>query len=96
MEYTYPFSQHWTTEEVIDTVAFFQAIEKVYEKGILREDLLKAYRRFKEIVPGKADEKKLTDEFKDASGYSPYEAVQLMKQAAPGSVIQMKQRKSGR
>lgn len=31
----------------------FQQVEHAYEKGADREELLKAYRRFKEIVPGR-------------------------------------------
>ena len=34
MEYTYPFSLDWSTEEIVDVVQFFEAIEKAYEKGI--------------------------------------------------------------
>lgn len=37
---------------------FFQQVELAYEKGANREELLSAYRRFKEIVPGKAQEKR--------------------------------------
>lgn len=36
----------------------FQQVELAYEKGANREELLSAYRRFKEIVPGKAQEKR--------------------------------------
>ncbi len=57
MEYQYPMNEDWTTEEAVDVIAFFQQVELAYEKGADREELLKAYRRFKEIVPGKAEEK---------------------------------------
>lgn len=57
MEYQYPMNEDWTTEEAVDVIAFFQQVEQAYEKGADREELLKAYRRFKEIVPGKAEEK---------------------------------------
>lgn len=59
MEYQYPFSMDWSTTEVIEVIQFFEAIEKAYEKGIKREELMEKYRRFKEIVPGKADEKNI-------------------------------------
>lgn len=59
MDYQYPFSYDWTTDEVIDVVGFFHAIERAHEKGIRKTELLAAYRRFKEIVPGKADEKNI-------------------------------------
>ncbi len=53
MEYQYPMNEDWTTEEAVDVIAFFQQVEHAYEKGADREELLKAYRRFKEIVPGR-------------------------------------------
>ncbi|MFK2824859.1 UPF0223 family protein [Bacillus sp. B190/17] len=90
MNYSYPFSTHWSTEEVIDVVKFFEAIERVYEKGIDREELMAAYRRFKEIVPSKSEEKQLCNEFEEVSGYSSYRAVQQMKAASEGEKVKMK------
>lgn len=88
MEYQYPFSLDWSTDEVIDVVAFFQSIEKAYEKGIEREKLMSAYKRFKEIVPGKAQEKTICNEFQESSGYSSYHAVKKMKES-DSKVIKM-------
>ncbi|KAB7707920.1 hypothetical protein F9802_04180 [Bacillus aerolatus] len=90
MEYSYPFSTGWSTEEVIDVVKFFEAIEMAYEKGIQKEELMNAYRRFKEIVPSKSEEKQLCNEFEEASKYSSYHAIQKMKAASPGEKIKMK------
>lgn len=89
MEYSYPFSTDWSTEEVIDVVSFFEAIEQAYEKGIDKETLMERYRRFKEIVPGKAEEKRICNEFEEVSGYSSYRAVQKMKQAPEQTKIRM-------
>ncbi|MCP3761861.1 UPF0223 family protein [Domibacillus sp. A3M-37] len=89
MEYSYPFSMDWSTEEVIDVVAFFEAIEQAHEKGIGKEVLMERYKRFKEIVPGKADEKRICGEFEEVSGYSSYRAVQKMKQAPAQTEIRM-------
>ncbi|MBS4177267.1 UPF0223 family protein [Lederbergia citrea] len=91
MEYQYPFSQDWTTDEVIDVVKFFQAIEKAYEKGIVKTELMEAYRRFKEIVPSKADEKKYCNEFEESSGYSSYKTIQKMKAEETDNTIKMNQ-----
>ena len=55
MEYQYPIDYRWSTEEIVDVIKFFEAIESAYEKGIEREEVMKAYRRFKEIVPSKAE-----------------------------------------
>lgn len=57
MNYSYPFSYDWSTQEIIDVIKFFEAIETVYEKGMEREKLMNTYRRFKEIVPSKSEEK---------------------------------------
>ncbi|GIN91515.1 UPF0223 protein YktA [Siminovitchia terrae] len=89
MDYQYPISQHWSTEEIVDVIRFFQSIEKAYEKGIERSVLMQAYRRFKEIVPGKADEKNICNEFEEVSGYSAYKVVQKMKLASPEEKIRL-------
>jgi uncharacterized protein YktA (UPF0223 family) len=52
--------------------------------------LLNVYRRFKEIVPGKAEEKKLCGEFEEMSGYSAYRTLQKVKNANAGDRIRMK------
>lgn len=90
MEYSYPILQDWTTEEIIDVVKFFEAIEKAYEEGILREELMAKYRRFKEIVPSKAEEKSLFKQFEDVSGYVSYNAIKLAKEIENGQKIKVK------
>jgi uncharacterized protein YktA (UPF0223 family) len=90
MEYQYPFSMDWTTEEVIDVIAFFETIENAYEKKIKKEDLMTRYRRFKEIVPSKSEEKKICSEFEQSSGYSSYQVVKKMKESDDQDWISMK------
>lgn len=89
MEYSYPIDYSWSTDEMVDVIHFFEVIEKAYENKILKEDLMHAYRRFKEIVPSKADEKKYTDEFQEVSNYSAYQVMKKAKEAEAGSWIQM-------
>ncbi|MEL3973128.1 UPF0223 family protein [Rossellomorea oryzaecorticis] len=89
MEYQYPFSIDWKTEEVIDVIAFFEAVEKAYEKGIKKEDLMVRYRKFKEIVPSKSEEKNICGEFEESSGYSSYQVVKKMKDAGESDIITM-------
>ncbi|MBD8007384.1 UPF0223 family protein [Bacillus norwichensis] len=89
MDYQYPISHHWSTDETVDVIRFFQSIEKAHEKGIERNVLMQAYRRFKEIVPGKADEKNICNEFEEASGYSTYKVIQKMKQASSEEKIRL-------
>ena len=89
MEYQYPFDTDWNTQEVVDVIQFFEAIEMAYEKGIEREKLMEKYRRFKEIIPGKAAEKKYCNEFEKESGYSSYQVIKKMKELEPGIRIKM-------
>ncbi|SER59451.1 UPF0223 family protein [Psychrobacillus sp. OK032] len=87
MEYTYPFSLDWSTEEIVEVVQFFEAIEKAYEKGVKREELLMKYRRFKEIVPSIAEEKTYFRQFEKESGYASYPIVKMMKEKGDNTVI---------
>lgn len=90
MEYQYPIDFHWSTDEIVDVIKFYEAVERAYEKGIERDELMQAYRRFKEIVPSKADEKKICDEFEDVSSYSAYRTIKNAKDASPGDRITMR------
>lgn len=90
MEYQYPIDYHWTTDEIVDVIKFYEAIERAYEKGIDRDELMAIYRRFKEIVPSKAEEKTICGEFEDISGYSSYRTIKKAKDSTPGEKISMK------
>lgn len=90
MDYSYPFSIDWSTDEIIDVVAFFEGIEMAYEKGIKRQDLLARYRRFKEIVPSIAEEKTYFREFEEESGYASFPAIKDMKSKNDDEVIKVK------
>jgi uncharacterized protein YktA (UPF0223 family) len=90
MEYQYPIDYHWSTDEIVDVIKFYEAIETAYEKGIDRERLMQVYRRFKEIVPSKAEEKTLCGEFEEISGYSAYRVLKKAKEAAAEEKIMMK------
>lgn len=89
MEYSYPLNTDWTTQEMVDVVQFFEAIEAAYEKGIKREDFLARYRRFKEIVPSQAEEKSILRDFEQASRYVGYKAVKAAREANEGAVIRL-------
>ncbi|PGL69751.1 UPF0223 family protein [Bacillus sp. AFS055030] len=89
MDYQYPISYDWTTDETIEVIKFYTAVEKAYEKGIDREVLMAAYKQFKTIVPSIAEEKKLCNELEEISGYSAYRVMQKAKKSAPGEKIKM-------
>ncbi|WP_144556703.1 UPF0223 family protein [Bacillus pumilus] len=89
MEYQYPMDVDWTTEEKIAVISFFQAVEKAYEKGIAKQELLDTYKRFNEIVPSKAEEKTHCAAFEKESGYSPYRTVKTAREAEESAMIRM-------
>lgn len=90
MEYQYPIEPDWSTEEIIDVIKFFENVERAYENGVDRDSLLEIYRRFKEIVPSKAEEKRICGEFEEISGYSCYHTVKKVKESSSGEKIKMK------
>lgn len=90
MDYSYPFSIDWTTEEIVDVVEFFQAIENAYEKGIKREELMEKYRKFKKVVPSMAEEKTYFRDFEEQSGYVSYQVVKRMKAGSGDELIRIK------
>ncbi|MCB5237637.1 UPF0223 family protein [Niallia alba] len=89
MDYQYPIDIDWSTDEIITVVKFFESIEKAYEKGIDKAELMEQYRAFKKIVPGKAQEKKVCDEFEEVSGYSTYRTIKKAKEDSDASRIKM-------
>ncbi|BAQ10378.1 hypothetical protein OXB_1907 [Bacillus sp. OxB-1] len=92
MNYSYPISTDWTTDEIIAVTEFYTAVENAYESGVQKEVLLAAYRRFKEIVPSKAEEKTLLKQFEEASGYAGYPIIKEAKSTEAGATIKGVQR----
>ena len=72
MDYNYPLDYTWSTEDIIDVMSLYNAVEKAYEEGISKTDFLNAYRKFKNVVGTKREEKQIDKEFQDVSGYSIY------------------------
>ncbi len=79
MEYNYPLDYTWSTDDILDVVSLYNAVEQAYEKGISKEDFLTAYRRFKTVVGTKSEEKQIDKEFEEVSGYSIYRVFQASK-----------------
>lgn len=82
MNYEYPFESDWTMDEIVDVISFYNCIEKAYEKGISKDELMNSYRIFKTVVDSKALEKQIDKQFKEASGYSIYETMKKAKESA--------------
>lgn len=89
MDYSYPISYDWTTDEIVDVIAFYEAVEQAYAKGIDRDQLMSVYRRFKEIVPGKAQERNLANEYEELSGFSAYQTIKKAKSLESGDKVKM-------
>lgn len=79
MEYQYPLDLDWSNEEMVDVIKFFNQIENYYEKSIIGTELMKQYKKFKQIVPSKAEEKQIFKEFEEKSGYNSYKVIQEVK-----------------
>lgn len=92
MDYSYPFSIDWTTEEIIDVVTFFEGIEMAYEKGIKRDIMMTRYRRFKEIVPSMAEEKTYFREFEEESNYASFPVIKEMKARNDNDIIKIQKK----
>lgn len=79
MDYHYPLNELWSKQEMIDVVHFFSVIERYYEQTAENNEILGAYRRFKEIVPSKSEEKTYFKEFETASGYRVFPVIKQAK-----------------
>ena len=89
MDYSYPFSIDWSTEEIVDVVTFFEGIEMAYEKGISRDEMMARYRKFKQVVPAISEEKTYFREFEEESGYASFPVIKELKASATGLMIRM-------
>lgn len=79
MNYHYPIDDTWIKEEIIYVVQFFSLIEQAYERKVERKVIIAAYRKFKQVVPSKSEEKKLFATFKQGSGYSSFHVLKYVK-----------------
>lgn len=79
MEYQYPLDLDWSNDEMVEVIKFFNQIENYYEKSIIGTELMEQYKKFKQIVPSKAEEKQIFKEFEEKSGYNSYKVIQEVK-----------------
>ena len=68
----YPLEPDWSTEEIIEVVGLYNAVEQAYEEGISSKEFMEHYRAFTSIADSKALQKQLDKAFEEASGYSIY------------------------
>ncbi|WP_223700382.1 UPF0223 family protein [Sutcliffiella deserti] len=89
MDFSYPISHEWSTDEIVEVIAFYEAVEIAYEKGMERDRLMKIYKRFKEIVPSKSEERSLANEYEELSGFSAYHTIKKAKNLETGDIVKM-------
>lgn len=77
--YDYPLDMSWSTNEIIDVMALYNAVEKAYEEGISREEFMNAYRQYTQIVDSQSLQKQIDKSFEQVSGYSIYKVFQKAK-----------------
>lgn len=87
--YSYPIDPSWSHQEMADVIALWNAVEAAYESGIAKEELLRAYRAFKLVVPAKGEEKRYGDQFEKETGYSLYRTVKAAQGAPEHAKIRM-------
>ncbi|MBM7540443.1 UPF0223 family protein [Amphibacillus cookii] len=80
MNFRFPIDDRWTTDEIVEVVEFLALIEECYHKPIPSKDILNKYRKFKQIVPSKSEEKTIGRDFERETGYSLYQAIKKAKE----------------
>ena len=68
--YDYPLSPFWDTQDIIDVMALYNAVEKAYEEGISKDDFMKCYRQYIKVVDSKSEQKQIDAAFEKVSHYS--------------------------
>ena len=64
--YDYPLEPDWSTEEIIEVVGLYNAVEQAYEEGISSKEFMEHYRAFTSIADSKALQKQLDKAFEEA------------------------------
>ena len=77
--YDYPLSPFWDTQDIIDVMALYNAVEKAYEEGISKDDFMKCYRQYIKVVDSKSEQKQIDPAFEKVSHYSIYQVFQKAK-----------------
>lgn len=77
--YDYPLSPFWDTQDIIDVMALYNAVEKAYEEGISKDDFMKCYRQYIKVVDSKSEQKQIDAAFEKVSHYSIYKVFQKAK-----------------
>ena len=88
--YSYPLDETWSESDIVTVIALYNAVEKVYESGIKRDEFLQKYRSFQNVVPMKMEQKRLGKEFEVQSGYSIYQVFKSCQKAKPSEKVRIR------
>ena len=77
--YDYPLSPFWDTQDIIDVMSLYNAVEKAYEEGISKDEFMTCYRRYIKVVDSKNEQKQIDAAFEKVSHYSIYKVFQKSK-----------------
>jgi uncharacterized protein YktA (UPF0223 family) len=78
--YSYPIDYSlFDSEEVILLVEFFSLIEDANESSVNKQELIKKYKEYREIINSQSMEKQIERDFKKVSGYSIYQTIKKYK-----------------
>ncbi|HFI0694306.1 TPA: UPF0223 family protein [Streptococcus suis] len=84
--YSYPLDFSWSTEEISSVLSFLNQVEAAYENGIDAANILMAYKKFKEVVKSKGQERQIDRDFEDVSGYSTYRVMKAAQEKGKGVI----------
>lgn len=84
--FSYPMNPDWTTDELIQVMGIWQAVEAAYESKITVEDFLATYKEFKSVVKSIGEERQLGRDFEEVTGYSLYKVVNVAKKKQTGVI----------
>ena len=77
--YDYPLSPFWDTQDIIDVMSLYNAVEKAYEEGVSKDEFMTCYRRYIKVVDSKNEQKQIDAAFEKVSHYSIYKVFQKAK-----------------
>lgn len=78
--YDYPLDPYWSTQDIIDVMSLYNAVEQAYEEGISKSEFMECYRKFVAVVDSKSEQKQIDKTFEQASHYSIYKVFQKSKE----------------
>lgn len=78
--YDYPLDPSWSTQDIIDVMSLYNAVELAYEEGISKDEFMKCYRNYINVVDSKSEQKRIDDAFLKVSHYSIYKVFMQAKE----------------